>query len=72
MTDSTRKPENTSRESHVTNPKLKDGFAWQYWRFDKSRALLDAQEKAKAAKRGLWADAEPVPPWEFRRKPSGM
>ena len=23
--------------------------------------------KAKAAKRGLWVDKDPMPPWEFRR-----
>ncbi len=24
------------------------------------------QTEAKAARRGLWADAKPTPPWEFR------
>lgn len=46
---------------------VKDGFAWQYRRYDKSRALLDAEEEARNAKRGLWAGADLVPPWEFRR-----
>ena len=26
------------------------------------------QEKARAAKRGLWADLQPVPPWEWRER----
>ena len=27
----------------------------------------DVQKNARAAKRGLWADLDPVPPWEWRR-----
>ena len=27
------------------------------------------QEEARAAKRGLWVEANPVPPWEFRKRP---
>jgi hypothetical protein len=26
-----------------------------------------AEDEAKAGKRGLWADASPKPPWDFRR-----
>jgi hypothetical protein len=26
------------------------------------------QDAARAARRGLWADNEPVPPWERRRR----
>ena len=28
-----------------------------------------AEKQARAAKRGLWADSAPVPPWEWRSKP---
>ena len=28
--------------------------------------LAAAERAARAAKRGLWADAKPVPPWEWR------
>ena len=26
-----------------------------------------AEAKAKADKKGLWADLNPIPPWEFRK-----
>jgi len=44
------------------------GLAWWYKRYsqDKSLGLLEAE--ARAARRGLWADPHPVPPWEFRRR----
>ena len=29
-----------------------------------------AEDAAKAGKRGLWRDAEPVPPWDFRHNKS--
>ena len=29
--------------------------------------VVRAEEDAREAKRGLWADTEPVPPWEWRR-----
>lgn len=47
---------------------VRAGFAWwyrQYARHDKELERLEGE--AKAAKRGLWADKDPMPPWEFRR-----
>ena len=44
------------------------GMAWVYDRYNKDASLPLLQEKAKAEKRGLWADPDPTPPWEFRRK----
>jgi hypothetical protein len=37
-------------------------------RLDASNAVLAAQSAAKGAKRGLWSDPAPVPPWEWRAK----
>jgi micrococcal nuclease len=44
------------------------GYAWhdtRYAPYDKRLAQLQAE--AQAAQRGLWADANPVPPWEWRQ-----
>jgi endonuclease YncB( thermonuclease family) len=48
------------------------GMAWFYRQYQREqspndRRLYDeAEQAAKAGKRGLWNDADPVPPWEFR------
>lgn len=43
------------------------GFAWAYTRYVVHPAYPAAQEAARAARRGLWADPHPTPPWTFRR-----
>lgn len=43
------------------------GLAWWYREYAPHDATLAARERqARAARRGLWADARPVPPWEWR------
>ncbi len=45
---------------------LTAGLAWHFKRFSDDEELAAAERNARAARRGLWADPEPVPPWEFR------
>ncbi|MCY2973867.1 MAG: thermonuclease family protein [Planctomycetota bacterium] len=47
---------------------VRDGAAWHYKQFSKSTELAEAEVEARKAKKGLWVDKEPVPPWEFRKK----
>lgn len=47
---------------------VRRGMAWVYDRYVTDRGLYSIQDEARAAKRGLWADNSPVPPWEWRRK----
>ena len=44
------------------------GHAWHYSRYDHTAALEAAERNARAARRGLWTDGEPVPPWEWRKR----
>src|SRR5262245_65632937 len=47
---------------------VKAGMAWWYRPYapnDPTLAQLEAE--ARTAKRGLWADAQPVPPWQWRK-----
>lgn len=41
--------------------------AWHFKRHDKRKELADAETEAGEAKRGLWADKEPVTPWDWRK-----
>jgi len=47
---------------------VRRGMAWVYVQYARRGSPLFALEKeAKSAKLGLWADGQPVPPWEWRR-----
>ncbi len=53
---------------NVNREMVIQGLAWRYEKYSKDAALLAAQNEARAARRGLWADASPVPPWEWRSR----
>ncbi len=44
---------------------LTAGYAWWFRRYSKDVSLGDLEDEARLAKRGLWADPDPVPPWEW-------
>ncbi len=46
---------------------VRAGFAWWYWRYTPDdETLAQLEREARAAKRGLWADPNPIPPWQWR------
>lgn len=53
---------------------IKSGQAWWYRKYAKEQTLEDQSKyerdefEAKIHRHGLWADTNPVPPWEFRRE----
>jgi endonuclease YncB( thermonuclease family) len=47
---------------------VRAGFGWWYQQYAKNdRVLADLERTTRAAKLGLWADPQPVPPWEWRK-----
>jgi len=42
------------------------GLAWWYRRYSDDSSFAELEAAARAAHVGLWADAAPEPPWEFR------
>lgn len=47
---------------------IEEGWAWWYERYYPDLPELGRkQARARAANLGLWADPNPVPPWDFRR-----
>ena len=46
---------------------VKRGMAWVYDKYIRDQSLYSIQDKARASKKGLWADNKPIKPWEYRR-----
>lgn len=46
---------------------VQSGFVWAASRSRHTAGLALAQHQARQARRGLWQDASPMPPWEWRR-----
>jgi endonuclease YncB( thermonuclease family) len=42
------------------------GLAWWYRRYSDDADLAAREREARTARRGLWADRNPAPPWDFR------
>ena len=51
----------------VNAEQIRRGMAWVYDRYATDKRLYPVQTEAQTARRGLWADAAPVPPWEWRK-----
>jgi endonuclease YncB( thermonuclease family) len=47
---------------------VRAGLAWWYQRYARHETILqDLEREARQARRGLWADKDPIPPWEWRK-----
>jgi endonuclease YncB( thermonuclease family) len=55
-------------ERNVNIEMVRDGYAWWYRRYaPRSKSLEAAETEARRDHRGLWRDANPEPPWEYRK-----
>ena len=52
--------------TNVSRELLRAGLAWWYRQYSKDVSLGALEQEARQAKRGLWADPNPIPPWEIR------
>lgn len=52
---------------------VRDGMAWRYVAFEREQTEVErtvyatSEAAARADRRGLWQDAAPIPPWEWRK-----
>jgi len=51
----------------VSAEMLKTGMAWHYKQYSKDTEYAQLENAARQHKIGLWADKNPVEPWEWRR-----
>lgn len=52
---------------HANEEMVRGGYAWVYRHYDKGfESFYPLEQAAKEAGLGLWADADPTPPWQWR------
>jgi endonuclease YncB( thermonuclease family) len=48
---------------------VKQGWCWWYRKYAPGDTVLEGLERdAREGRKGLWADPQPVPPWEWRKQ----
>jgi endonuclease YncB( thermonuclease family) len=53
----------------ANSEQVRRGMAWVYERYaPRNSPLYGFEGEARGTRRGLWADPQPVAPWEWRRK----
>ena len=57
----------TLPDGRVLNQELvAAGMAWHYTQYSKDKSLARLERQAREARVGLWSEARPVAPWDFR------
>ncbi|HLA74786.1 MAG TPA: thermonuclease family protein [Gammaproteobacteria bacterium] len=51
----------------VNAEQVRRGMAWVYPQYAKDPNLYRIEREAREAKVGLWVDANPIPPWQYRK-----
>jgi len=47
---------------------IQAGLAWHYKQYSRDPELAKLEFKARAKKAGLWSEADPMPPWQWRKQ----
>jgi len=56
------------RGANLNQELVKQGWCWWYRKYALGDTVLEGlEQEAREAKKGLWADPQSVPPWEWRR-----
>ena len=45
---------------------IESGMAWHFLKYDNNSSYENAEKEACYARRGLWADSDPIAPWNYR------
>ena len=54
-------------DKNINKELLKAGLAWHYRRYSKDEKLQALEDQARARRKGLWKEKNPIPPWDWRR-----
>jgi len=59
--------------TNVNHTLVKEGWCWLYRKYAPGDTVLEGLEKdAREAKKGLWVDPAPIPPWVYRKARRGQ
>lgn len=58
--------------TNVNEELVKNGYAWHFKKYSKDKRLAELEIQARENKLGLWADPNPIPPWEFRHNKKSL
>jgi endonuclease YncB( thermonuclease family) len=53
---------------NVDEEQVRRGMAWEYSHYHSDRRYIALQQEARQAGRGLWAQPNPTPPWQWRKQ----
>jgi endonuclease YncB( thermonuclease family) len=53
----------------INKEMVEEGWAWHYKKYSTDKALSAAESNSRLKKLGLWKDAKPIAPWDFRSNP---
>ena len=51
---------------NVNEEMVRRGMAWEYSHFHSDRRYIALEKEARLSGRGLWAQRDPTPPWQWR------
>lgn len=55
------------KNENVNKALVKAGLAWHFLKYSTDTTYDKLEDIARQNKNGLWADANPIPPWEWRK-----
>lgn len=56
----------TRKNINVNASMIVSGYAWHFKKYSKDPYYAGLERQARKERIGLWADPNPVPPWEYR------
>lgn len=56
----------TKDSLNVNEELIRSGMAWRY-KYSKNKILNALENEARAQRKGLWADENPIDPWQWRK-----
>ena len=55
------------KNQNVNKELVMAGLAWHFLKYSTDASYDELEETARQSRMGLWADENPIPPWEWRK-----